>query len=150
MRGAFSHENPCRATRELIRRHQCYDDEVTSYRRSAVPTCPRCGHKDDPESFYHSSDGLVCERCHRLEKSADRERMLEQEGSVDAMLNGLLAPTCGLGCFMFAFLAEGPMPPRALMLFAFGLSAVGVCIVRAFRFPREGQARRPLATSSNC
>jgi hypothetical protein len=111
---------------------------MTAYRRSATNVCPRCGHRDDPASFYHSGDGLVCERCHRREKRDDRARHATSEGSVDALLNGLLGPACGLGSALFALLApEGPMPSRAFVIFAFGLSAAAACVVRAFRFPND-------------
>jgi hypothetical protein len=119
---------------------------MPDYRTSARHTCPRCGASGEAATFYHAAEGLICGPCHTRDKRADRARNQKSEARIDAMMNGLLALACGVGAALFAFSApDGPMPVRAVALFALALAATATCVVRSFRFasmfPRAPAAR---------
>lgn len=112
---------------------------MTPYRepRPSAIACARCKTEGVADKFYHSADGLLCPACFRDEKVSDRRRTARAEGSVDAMMNGLLALAAGFGCFIFGILgpADTLAYNRGARLFALGISVTIVAIVRAVRFP---------------
>jgi hypothetical protein len=73
--------------------------------RPASGLCATCGTGLDPSQAFLSSEGALCEACHRAQRSAERGRSLATTATREGTIAAFVAALAALFCVLMAVCA---------------------------------------------